>query len=34
MGYESHGMLLSSEADGVLRVLTLQEDTPAGARIG
>ncbi len=34
MGYESHGMLLSSEADGVLRVLTLAEDTPAGARIG
>jgi len=34
MGLESHGMLLSSEADGVLRVLTLAEDTPAGARIG
>ncbi len=34
MGLESHGMLLSSEADGVLRVLTLDPETPAGARIG
>ena len=34
MGLESHGMLLSSEADGVLRVLTLSEDVPAGATIG
>ncbi len=34
MGLESHGMLLSSEAEGVLRVLTLAPDTPAGARIG
>ncbi len=34
MGLESHGMLLSSEAEGVLRVLTLDPETPAGARIG
>ena len=34
MGYESHGMLLSSEAEGVLRVLILDPETPAGARIG
>ncbi len=34
MGLESHGMLLSSEAEGQLRVLTLDPETPAGARIG
>jgi len=34
MGIESHGMLLSSEKDGVLRVLTLEKETPNGARIG
>ena len=34
MGLESHGMLLSSEKDGVLRVLTLDPETPNGAVIG
>ena len=34
MGVESHGMILSSEKDGVLRVLTLDPETPNGARIG
>jgi methionyl-tRNA synthetase len=33
MGFESHGMLLSSEAEGKLRVLTLDPETPAGAPI-
>ncbi len=31
MGLESHGMLLSTEAEGVVRIITLAEDTPAGA---
>ena len=31
MGLESHGMLLSTEADGIVRIITLAEDTPAGA---
>jgi methionyl-tRNA synthetase len=31
MGLESHGMLLSTEAEGVVRIITLSEDTPAGA---
>ena len=34
MGLESHGMLLSSEAEGVLRVILLDPETPAGAVIG
>ena len=34
MGLESHGMILSSEKDGVLRVLTLSPETPNGAVIG
>ena len=34
MGLESRGMILSSESDGVLRVITLSPDTPAGAVIG
>ncbi|MBR2615395.1 MAG: methionine--tRNA ligase [Clostridia bacterium] len=34
MGLESHGMLLSSEYEGTLKVLTLAEDVPAGSRIG
>ncbi len=33
MGLESHGMILSSEKDGVLRVIQLSDETPAGAKI-
>ena len=34
MGYESHGMLLSTEAEGKVQVIILPDDTPAGAQIG
>ncbi len=34
MGLESHGMILSTEADGVVRLITLDPETPAGAVVG
>ncbi len=34
MGLESHGMLLSTEADGKVCLIHLPQDTPAGASIG
>ena len=34
MGLESHGMLLSTEAEGVVRIIILAPETPAGATIG
>ncbi len=34
MGLESHGMLLSTEAEGVVRIIILDPETPAGATIG
>lgn len=34
MGYESHGMLLSTEAEGKVTLIQLPDDTPAGASIG
>ena len=34
MGLESHGMLLSTEADGNVCLIRLPDETPAGASIG
>ncbi len=34
MGLESHGMLLSTEAEGKVCLIQLPDDTPAGANIG
>ncbi|MBQ1218034.1 MAG: hypothetical protein IIX85_08765, partial [Clostridia bacterium] len=34
MGLESHGMLLSTEADGNVCLIQLPAETPAGANIG
>ena len=34
MGLESHGMILSTEAEGTVRLIELDPETPAGAVVG